>query len=159
MKHNLSVISTLIFISIIIFQTSCDKNSGCGECFTPPESIAFRLIDKTDSTDLFYSGIYNPDSTFIYYFKNNEKEQIQFDIYIDSIDQIGFISSRDISWKSAGGQKHFYLELNHVELDTILLDIVTRTENCCTDHPVMEFSINGTELGLNSDDWFYYYLK
>ncbi len=159
MKHNLNLISTLILIGIIILQTSCDKNSGCGECFTPPESIAFRLIDKTDSTDLFYSGIYNPDSTFIYYFKNNEKEPIEFDIYIDSTDQIGIIASFDISWKSAGGQKDFYLELNHLETDTIFLNIESIYENCCTSHPVLEFSINGTELELNSNDWMYYYLK
>jgi len=155
MKMNRFIIlmSGLLVLSI----SACDNKCNV-DCFTPPGELALKITDIDDGADLIYTGVYNADSLAIYYFGNNSsgiKRYIILEVQTDSARQSSFIISNDISWKSVEGFKDFYLYLNYQETDTLFYDVVSKTEDCCTYHPIMSFSINGNDVEYDNTDYTY----
>ena len=136
-------------LSIILIMISCDK---CGECFTPPTGIGISITDHVDSTDFIFNGTYHADSIMIYYYDQNNKKNVEISTISDTLNQTGIVYSRDIAWKSVEGFKNFYLYLNYEDTDTIYLNVVSETKNCCTNHPVKAFTINDEQISNDSDN-------
>jgi hypothetical protein len=90
---------------------------------------------------------------------NGVKTDIEFIVFEDTLKERTVIISQEISWKSNEGFKQFYLRLNTQETDTMFLNVVTKTEDCCTFHVVEAFRINGQELYTDHAIFAYVYLK
>ncbi len=149
---------TLLYsLSLLILTMVVSYN--CPDCTTPPESIALRIIDNTDSTDLIFRGRYSSDTMIVYYFENNIRKEVKLEIVSDTIKKQSVIYSNEIGWISAAGTKEYFLYLNHHETDTIYLDYEEKSDRCCTTFLCKEFSINGTELQRDNIDFLYYYFK
>ena len=143
------------FILLIIFISSCNKIKRCPECFTPPSSFAFRIINKLDSTDLISSGFYKKDSIHIYYQENSTTKEFQLEFQFDSITQKTRIITNEIAWKSASGIKNYYIELTRNEIDTLYLDVIQHNSNCCTSFKYNEFRYNmiNSEFNLQEQNY------
>ena len=148
--------SALIFTLFLLFLTfACN----CPECTTPPESIALRIVDNPDSTDLIFTGMYSADTIAIYYIENDTRKEIKLEVATDSINNKSVIYSHEIGWVSAAGEKEFFLYLNHHETDTVYLDYEEQSDRCCSSYLIKEFSINDVELKRDNADFLYYYFK
>lgn len=138
---------------------SCEILRDCPECFSPPNGIALRILSKNDSIDLIYNGTYKADSIRLYYINNNIEHEIDFKIYTDSISQVSRLCSYEISWKSLEGYKDCFLFLTNDDLDTIYINVVRVTENCCTENPLLDFMINGIQLSYDATNYDYLLFK
>lgn len=147
----------LVVLAITISLLSCEEN--CGECFTPPDGISLMITDKNDGSDLIFNGTYKPDSIEIFYYDQQNIKHVNFDIYTDSIGHHSKIVSFDIAFKSVEGFKRFYLYLDYSDTDTIYYDEVTRSENCCTWHETLSFTINDQNVEYNSEKYSYIHKK
>jgi len=154
----LKTIRFLMFGILTLTIISCTKICNV-DCFTPPGDLRLKITNEADSTDLIFTGVYNADSIAIFYLDNNVKRNIELSIYTDSVNQRSMISSAEIAWKSVEGFKDYFLYLNWEEVDTLYLDVVSATENCCTYHPFIYFGINGTETEFDTTDYMYDFKK
>lgn len=152
-----NVILLVAALATLLTSPSCDKFLDCGDCFTPPDPLFFSILDKNDSTDVYYSGKFDPDSALIYYLYDKIRVPVDFEIVIDSTRQSGILQSNAITWKSVEGYKVFYLELDQANTDTLFLNVEAESENCCTYHPIMDFTVNGEEPELDAGFGFFYY--
>ena len=58
-------INLLLFTLIIILQ-SCNNDDNCDQdCFTPPNTFLFEVVDKTSGENLFTNKTYNPEDIII----------------------------------------------------------------------------------------------
>ena len=147
----------ITFLTLLLFFATLACN--CPECTTPPESIALRIVDSPDSTDLIFTGRYSADSIAIYYTKNSIRKEVELKVVIDSISKRSVIYSHEIGWVSANGVKEFFLYLNHLDTDTVYLDYEEQSDRCCSSFLIKEFSINSTELKRDNINYMYYYFK
>lgn len=152
MRHN--TFKLLIFGMLILSIISCDKICNV-DCFTPPGALNLKITDKADSTDLIFTGVYDADSISIFYIDKDVKKSIDLSVFTDSVNQRSMIVSSEIAWKSAEGFKDYFLYLNSQETDTLYLDVVSVTENCCTYHPYLGFEINGIVIEMDTSDYMY----
>jgi len=150
MNRLITVIVGLFMLSI----SSCDNKCNI-DCFTPPGELVLKITAIDDGSDLIYTGVYNADTIAIYYFDANVKRHIEMNVFTDSANQSSAIVSNEISWKSVEGYKDFYLYLNYQETDTLFYDVVSKTEDCCTYHPIMSFCINGNDVEYDNTDYTY----
>ena len=142
-------------VLLLLLITSCN----CPECFTPPESVALRIVDKTDTTDLIFTNRYNADSIAVFYVENSNRKDVEIEIITDSIKKQSVILSHEMGWVSAGGIKEYFLYLNYFDTDTIYLDYEERSDRCCTFYHCNLFTINSTDIERDMSDYLYYYFK
>lgn len=155
LKNRKQFLYVLLACLIITGISSCDPFNNCGECFTPPGGLPLRILSKVDSSDMLYSGAYHPDSVRIFYMLDDYPVDFQLYIQLDATNQSGALYCDEISWKSLDGYKNSYLYLNVSDTDTIYLDVVRVTENCCTYHVFNELKINGMDVHQEED---YHYI-
>jgi hypothetical protein len=129
--------------------------NGCTypKCSTPPESFRIRLVSKKDSTDLISNGFYSKDSIKIWYVKQNLVTMIPCQIITDSIHK-SIISSSDIAWISAEGNRDFYIQLNKSDIDTVYLK-VDKLDDKCASYQYSSFKYNGQEIQMDQKEYDY----
>jgi len=147
------------FIFPALFLLFLTLACNCPECTTPPESIALRIVNNQDSTDLIFTGKYSADTIAFYYIENDIRKDVKHNIVTDSISRKSVIYSYEIGWVSATGVKEFFLYLNHHETDTVYLDYKEQSDRCCTSFLIKDFLINNVELKRDHVDYLYYYFK
>lgn len=147
------------FIAVVLLLAGCGKTSDCGECFTPPEPLALRIIGPDGTTDLVYTGIYNPDTLALYFFNDGVRHDLDCLVQIDSIKQEAIVYSQNISWRSVEGQRLFHLYLTNSDTDSINLLVSRVTQNCCTYHSLEQLDIDGVPLFQEAGEHYYRYLK
>ncbi|MGD0583298.1 MAG: hypothetical protein ABR974_10175 [Bacteroidales bacterium] len=149
-----------IFSKVILFgfSVACISLPGCymcPKCFTPPESLRLRFISKIDSSDLISNGSYDPDSMKLFYYNRDQAINIPYQVIPDSTNKKSIFYSSEIAWISAEGSKNFFIRLNRSDLDTIFLDVVQKTDDCCTYYPYNSFKYNGQEIQLSKTEYVY----
>ncbi len=137
----LLLIFTLIFIS-------CDE-TNCDDCITPPEVFRMMIVDKDTGADLIDEKTYFRDSLEIFYFLNEEKKKVSFQIN-EFNSQESVIESENLPWISAGGDsKTFFVKLNSSDTDTLYVNVTEYLHYCCRSFPYSEVLINGKEMEMN----------
>lgn len=132
-----------ILFVLIIGLTSCDVNSDCGDCFTPPREFNFVFVDKVSSQDLFENGTFNVGDITV---TNQEDETINFKIIkyqnqtILSLNLIGCVLE----------QSEYTIELSTEVSAIINVDMDKITGDCCTYFEVKEFEILNYEYSESS---------
>ena len=69
-----------IYLVLILFASllqSCNSDD-CGECFTPPQSFVFELVDAEIGGNLFTTDMYNPEDISVINTIDNTERAFQF---------------------------------------------------------------------------------
>jgi len=130
-----TLLSLLLCLTLLF---SCSKKS----CFTPPEQIFIRLIDK-DGNDLLdpnSANGYKINDISLYYRSNSKKTYSK--VTLDSIPNTKkYFLNTDISWNADKGND-FSLQLSPTILDNIFLRYDHISEDNCAFFRFKEFKYN-----------------
>lgn len=144
----------LLCIILIMLQSAC---STCNKdhCVEPPEPFKFSIIDRNTKEDLIFSE--NPryflDSIELYYYENEEKIVLSLDV-TDSRQLSNIISNSPLPYVSAVNFiKDFYLQLNYLDTDTLLIDVKEVDFECCWVFQYAGSYINGHILKRSQEDY------
>jgi len=131
---------------VSIIDTSCCTK----ECFTPPENFRLVLIDQNTGLNAITEGTYHRDSLKLFYQSDNLK---LVDLLItDFMEFEDVLISQELPWNSAlSSIKTYYLYLNKFDTDTLYVDVIKKSEDCCTWHEYIDVKYNGKTLTLNKD--------
>ncbi|MBN2236218.1 MAG: hypothetical protein JW729_01585 [Bacteroidales bacterium] len=142
----------VFLFGLVLTSSSCLKSDDCGECFTPPPQLYFKVIDATIGQNLYDDFTYNANDLKLYYKNGDDLVYIDVNIYDYFNERI--ISSNDMSWLAISDiGETFYLVLSPTETETIFLQIDALFENCCTYHMIHQLTINGIEPEQDSSDF------
>jgi hypothetical protein len=141
-------INLIIILFILIFQ-SCN-NDDCGECFTPPESFNFEIVDKTSGENLFTNGTYNSEGISIINTLNNN-ESVEFTFI--SEDNINLIQVGSIGWQTEIVNLNISISDNHIF--DFYVDAVRKTREYCNYTEYNEITITDSEFELNTQTGIY----
>ena len=132
--------------AIIAFITmaACKKDQNCS---LHPEAFRFSIIDIETGDDLLQSGTYSTDNIGIYYFYNNQKQELIVNIEPnpDSI-YIEMVSAQLPMVSLTGRSETFYLVLNDQDTDTLTVIMGNEKRNGCDFHPYYVVKHNGKDL-------------
>ncbi len=150
MKNKAKLILLFAILATTLF-ISCE----CPECFTPPQELAIRLVDKNDSSDILFKNRANQKKISFYYLENNIQESIEFDIFNDTIEKKSVILSGYPGFLSSLGNKYFYLKLDDIDIDTILYDVEEVSLDCCTYYETKTMKYNDNIIFTDKKEFVY----
>lgn len=93
MKHLLK--SLIILFAIVV--SGCDNDSKTIECFTPPSTFSFEIVDKYTGENLFTTGKYD-DKKLTITDLSDSKNDVQFNFISENKENI--ITLRNVGWKT-----------------------------------------------------------
>ncbi|MBA7701526.1 hypothetical protein ES703_110266 [subsurface metagenome] len=144
----------LVTISLILLLSGC-ITCNKDDCIQPPDPFNFKIIDKDSREDLVFSinAIYHPDSIRLFYFQGEEKIDLplqktttKYEYYALSNQILPYVSSIEII-------KDFYLQLNYLDTDTLLIDVRQINFECCMVFEYAQSYINGSVLKRSPTDY------
>ncbi|MEP5546197.1 hypothetical protein [Maribacter dokdonensis] len=138
----------LVILFTIIFQSCNDDN--CGECFTPPQSFSFEIVDKTSGENLFTNGTFNSNEITITDNLNND-EPIDFSFISENDINIIHISS--IGWETETVNLEIHIANNHIF--DFYIDAERKIDDCCSYTDYNEIIILNSEFELNTETGTY----
>lgn len=144
-----------ILLYLLFFSVACIQENNCPDCFTPPESLQIRILDKNTSEDLIYNGTYHQDSIQIKYYIPDGEQIVEYQVYTDSVMEQSVLVSYQISWESSAGFKEFFMYLDSTTTDTLYLNVEEKHSECCTYFEWVNFEINGAEPEFDLDNFYY----
>jgi hypothetical protein len=101
----------VLFLSLIVIGTSCLKKDDCGDCFTPPPQLVFKVVSAETGENLYTINTYDLGKLKLYYFDEDETIFLNVEHYHNG-DQ-WLISSNEMSWYAISDSgETFYLELD-----------------------------------------------
>ena len=146
MKH---LKSCLLLLALILTRLlpgcyTCDKR----DCVEAPHPFQFRMLDRTTQEDLIFSEnpLYPPDSLRLYYYEDGEEVDLQLQVWTGELDY-SILSNQILPYLSGSKFiKDYYLQLSHVDTDTLLLDVKQIDLECCIVFQWAESYYNGRVL-------------
>jgi hypothetical protein len=135
----------ITLISIIYFGTArCDEciGTGFGDC---SDLFSFRVVDKVNHQDLVFgqNHLYNPDSVHLFANLPGYSETVSL------ADSTEFMSTLPTPLDT------FFLYLNSVDTDTLLMKYDFKKEPCCRMKPgygkITEIKFNGAVAEKQGD--------
>lgn len=150
MKQVVRLFLGLFGVSLIFLSNSCTDT--CGECFTPPNQIILSIVDDSTGENLIKPDAYHPDSIKLF---NSPELMTTINIEIFGNDTNRVIDTREMVWEAIEGPHTFYLYLNSSEMDTLVLNVLSVSGDCCTWHETQQFDINGTPAEWDPFNYYY----
>lgn len=129
-------ISTALF-SILFF--SCESNKGPCIIDPPSQELPFSIVDSSMNNLVGYDKTYVPDSITLY--NDFDTVELEFFRLNDSIVDFDLWSIID--------DAEYYLRLNHLDTDTLRLDLKRNITECYTYYTVDKFYFNHNEIFYN----------
>ncbi|WP_299777092.1 hypothetical protein [uncultured Formosa sp.] len=142
----------IFFILTCIALTfySCNNDDDIIDCFTPPTSFTFELVDKTTGENLFTNGTYNAnDISLTNTLDKNSNAEFTF---IDE-DNYNIIEINSIGWKTE--IVNFELKIEDEIIFNLYVDAERKSENHCSFTTYNEIEIQDTEYTLDNKFDFY----
>jgi hypothetical protein len=137
---------------VSFFFPSCEKCDDI-DCFTPPNSLYFSIVDSISNNDWFIDNRIDPTSLKIYSIGESRYHPIQFNL----MDSLYRFSDGEIGWEN-GGLKTNY----RIEIDTINIPFQYETrlvsEDCCSFYELIEVDF-GQFLHPSSNAQNFFILK
>jgi len=140
---------------MLISILSCKDTHECPLCFSPPQELMLKILDKESSEDLIFNGTYKVDEISIIYLRGQHEETIEIEIITDEEKERAFIVSHEIAWKSLEGFKNFKLHLSPVVSHDMYLNVVSKSDECCTYHEYVDFEIDEEIVEFDPADYTY----
>ncbi|VAW27541.1 hypothetical protein MNBD_BACTEROID06-176 [hydrothermal vent metagenome] len=141
-------INLIVILFTIIFQ-SCDSND-CGECFTPPQSFQFEIVDKTSGENLFTNGTYESGNIEITDNLNNN-ESVEFTFISEN--NINLIQISSIGWETEIVNLKIDISDNHIF--DFYVDAERKMGDCCSYTEYNEITIGESEFELDTQSGIY----
>jgi len=143
------ILITVSLSLLISGCNTCDKD----DCVAPPDPFKFRIIDKNSKEDLVFSILprYHPDSIRLFYYQDEEKIDLPIR---ETMREYGVLSNQTLPFVSAVEIiKDFYMQFNHLDIDTLLIDVRQIDFECCTAFQYAQSYINGNILKRSQEDY------
>jgi len=156
---NFTLLKPILIILVLLTTLSCKDTHECPECFTPPQELRLKITDKTSAEDLIFNGTYKSYEISITYIKNEKETPIEIEIIMDEENERAFILSYEIAWKSLEGFKNYKLHLSPNESHDIYINVVSKSDDCCTFHEYADFEINEEIINRDPTDNLYNFLR
>lgn len=142
------ILKLKLVLFLIIFQ-SCN-NDNCGECFTPPQSFSFEIVDKISGENLFTNGTFNSNEITITDNLNND-EPIDFSFISEN--DINIIHINSIGWETETVNLKIRIADNHIF--DFYVDAERKIEDCCSYTNYNEIMVLNFEFELNTETGTY----
>ena len=131
-------------IIAVIAMAACKKDQNCS---LHPEAFRFSIIDVETGDDLLGSGTYSSDNIGIYYFYNNQEQELIVNIEPNPDSHLIEMVSAQLPMVSLTGRSEiFYLVLNTQDTDTLTVIMGNEKRNGCDFHPYSVVKHNGRNL-------------
>lgn len=130
----------IFFLTLTVLATSCEE---CGECFTPPATFIFELVNEQDE-NIFTVESYKQKQISIVQMSNNESYEFQF----ISEDNMNVIQIGSIGW--ATEEVGLLFQLGEKEIFTFYVSAERKNEDCCTFTRYNDIKIEGADFELDS---------
>jgi hypothetical protein len=137
--------TSLFAFSLFFAFTSCKKDEGCT---IHPEPFRFSIVESGSGTDLIESGEYQVENIEIYYFFNDEKQDLIVILEENPEGDLTELFSAQLPMISLSRTETFYLQLSQQETDTLLVVMGKETRDGCIYHPYETVFHNGTNLPI-----------
>ena len=139
-----------IAIAFIVIFHSCKNEDDCGECFTPPQSFLFKLVNKETNENIFANGNYDPDQLEIF---NTLDGNTPVDFSFISENSINLIQLNSIGWETE--KVNLQIRLGGNDIFTVFIDAERESENCCSYTKYNEVKIEEVEFEQDSQTGIY----
>lgn len=139
----------LILVVIALILQSC--NDDCNqECFTPPQSFSFELVDKTTGENLFTNGTYAAENIEIIDVLNVD-EPVTFTFV--SEDDINIIDIGSIGWETE--IVNLKISVSEIHIFDFKVDAERKDGDCCSFTAYNDIAVTASEFELDSDTGIY----
>lgn len=145
-------LTAFTLISAALITLSCRKEEKCS---IHPEPFRFSVVDGESRSDLLATGIYNPDNIGIYYFSNDERNDLIVNREPEPDGDLTELVSIQLPMISLTGLSDiFYLVLNPEETDTLTVVMGMEIRKGCNYHPYISVKHNGISLPITEGQAF-----
>ena len=139
-------------LAAMLVTTACSKDEGCS---VHPDPFRFNIIDAGTRADLLATGVYNAGDMGIYYFLDDERQ----DLIVSQEpnppgDYIELFSAQLPMISLTGRSDTFFLTLNANETDTLFVVVEKRERGDCDYHPYITVKHNGKDLPVAEGEAF-----
>ncbi len=126
---------------LLFILTSCEGYNCDGiDCFTPPPSFSFEIIDAQTNENLFSNGTYNENQIQIYNTQTNDLIKYSLDNHIINVFSLG--------WKTE--RVNATVKIGEVVIFNFIVDAEIVNENCCSFTRIHEFKVENINYELNN---------
>ncbi|WP_375560774.1 hypothetical protein ACE193_24270 [Bernardetia sp. OM2101] len=160
-KYNLCLLQFKFFFFVIfpclVFSiSSCDKCADT-ECFTPPESFYFQLIDKETNQNLLQNGTYTLSDIRIKSIAENKVHTLKIDSIESNGQKKAILIDNEIGWENGNDNKNYILSIkDSVEYSFVHYSKKKRGD-CCTFYELEEISSLEIEIITPDFNEFFVY--
>ncbi|MFP4366970.1 MAG: hypothetical protein ACLFQA_07745 [Bacteroidales bacterium] len=146
MKKSLNLTLVFTLAALIITILSCKDEERCS---VHPEAFRFSITDRETGSDLISSGIYSEEDIGIYYFHDEEKQELIVNRETDPQgDHVELYSAQLPMISLTGRSDIFYMELAPGETDTLLVLVEKESRGECDYHPYTLVKHNGEDIPI-----------
>ena len=139
----------IIAFFIVLLQSCSSKTKECYECFTPPESFIFEIIDKSTGENVFTNGTYSIDDIAITNTLNNN-ETVDFNLITENVN---LIEINSIGWQTEKVNLRFTID--NKDIFDFYVDVERNSRDCCSFSEFNEISILNSDFELDTDTGLY----
>lgn len=141
-------LSALILLCIL---QSCNLEQDCGQdCFTPPQSFTFQIVDNESGENLFTNGTYEIEELKIVNVLDRDKT---FEFNFITENNVGLIQLNNIGWKTEVVSLSF--EVSNTSIFKFKVDAERKTANCCSFTTYKEISVKDANFELDKQTGIY----
>lgn len=133
----------------MIALSGCDINDCNENCFTPPQSFLFEIVDKISGENLFTNGTYEPEQIEITNTITNARAEFTF----VSEDSINLIYIGSIGWETEIVNLRITIADNHIF--DLYVDAERKKGGCCDHTEYNKIEIKDAEFEFDSQTGIY----
>lgn len=148
----------LVVLSLIFITVSCLNTDDCpGTCYTPPAPFTLKIVDGSGN-NLINHLTYTPDSIYLYTVHDNDSMEIT--IYFEEIYDGYILTSSDLPWDMMkDNNPTFYLYLNSSDTDTLTIEVVQKSDECCIWHSYETYQYNAVDMTIDMGSYAFLGVK
>ncbi len=136
----------------IVAATACGKEETCS---VHPDAFRFSIVEAGTGTDLLRSGVYDPGSIGIWYFYNDDRNDLIVNREANPDGDLIELVSVQLPMISLTGRSDiFYLALNEEDTDTLTVVVERESRDGCDYHPYTMVKHNGNALPITEGKSF-----
>lgn len=131
---------------VIVTATACGKEEACS---VHPDAFRFSIVEAETGTDLLASGVYDQGSIEIWYFYNDDRNDLIVNMEENPDGNLIEMASVQLPMISLTGRSDiFYLALGEAETDTLTVVVERERRDGCDYHPYTMVKHNGNALPI-----------
>ncbi|RKD92110.1 hypothetical protein [Mangrovibacterium diazotrophicum] len=140
----------LRLIVLLIFLSACSNNT-CKDvdCFSPPESFTFELVDRSTGENLFASGIFNSSDIAVV----NSLDALPREFTFIDEDEIDLLVIYSVGWDTE--VVNLAVSVSGQVVFNFYVDAERLSGNCCSYTRFNEVSVDNADFEYDSSTGIY----